>query len=154
MKNRFTEENEKNYPQIVQKMCCAHRIENQIEKYRDMIKRLESSKYRCTSRLSGMPHGGTKMDLNDILAEIDRINGLITVERKKHIDLMHEIAADGDADRLSMDEYRVLMFRYASGMTVRETADALHMSKTSVWEHEQAAFSKFRTNPDTSGQKK
>ena len=139
-------------PQLVRKMLDVSRIDGQIARYRMDLRQVETQLGKCTSRLTGLPRGGQGMSWDDLITRKDKLTEEIrrlSIERDR---LAQDIAVDPDCDLLELDEYRVLCLRYMAGLKLSQIARELHMGRTTVYDYEQRALLKIRTNPNKSEQ--
>jgi RNA polymerase sigma factor (sigma-70 family) len=131
---------------LMEMMTEVRRIEKEIERREDNIKRLDAQKYRCTSSISGMPHGGQKPDWYDIDAEIESIEQQISELRRKHGQLISDMDACDEANMLENDEYFILKYKYISGYTNEAIAEAMEISPRTVSRRLKSASEKIAIN--------
>lgn len=132
-----------NKPGLMAMMQDVRRIEKQIERHEDSIRRLDSQKYRCTSNISAMPRGGQKADWYEIDAEIETLRQMIAELRRQHAQLVRDMDRCEEADRLELDEYSILKYKYISDYTYEDIADALKMSTMTVYRKHRCALVKI-----------
>lgn len=120
------------HPRLIQMMLDVRRIERQIVRLQDSAKRWESQKYKITSHISGMPHGGERLDLCDINQEIDDINAKVLETRQQRNVLIAELDTHPDADRLEPEEYEALKYKYIYELTHEAIAETMHVSVATV----------------------
>lgn len=119
-------------PRLIQMMLDARRIERQIERLKDSARRWESQKYKVTSHISGMPHGGEKLDLCDINQEIDDIMIKVRELERERNTLIATIDTHPDADRLETEEHEALKHKYIRELTHEAIAETMHVSLATV----------------------
>lgn len=130
-------------PGLIGMMQEARRIEKQIERLEDSIRRLDGRKYRCTSSVSDMPRGGQKADWYDIDAEIETLEQQISELRKKRSQLTTEMDMSAEADMLTLDEYKILKYKYISEYTFDQIAVEVKLSQSSVYRNFTSAKKKL-----------
>lgn len=130
-------------PGLMEMMKEVRRIEKQIERLEDSIRRLDGRKYRCTSNVSDMPRGGQKADWYDIDAEIESLEQQIAELRRSHAKLVADMDRSEEADRLELDEYCILKYKYISGYQAEKIAEMMSVSTASVYRKQKTALAKL-----------
>lgn len=120
------------HPRLIQMMLDIGRVEQQITKLRDSISRLESRKYRITSVLTGMPHGGQKADINDINGDIEILSAQIETLAQQRARMLCELDMDPDGETLRPVEYAALKFRYIYKYRYEDIAEILDVSIATI----------------------
>lgn len=120
------------HPRLIQMMLDIGHIERQITKLRDSIAHLESRKYRITSVMTGMPHGGQKADINDINGDIEIMNAQIADLAKERARMLCELDTHADGETLRPVEYAALKFRYIYKYRYEDIAEILDVSIATI----------------------
>lgn len=131
------------HPRLIQMMTEIRRVVERIARLEGSARRLEAQKYRCTSHISGMPHGGQKPDLCDINGEIDEINAQISELKQQRNSMICMLDTDPDADRLTRDEYDALKLKYIYDLTHEAIAEELHFSVAKVGRDIRSGYDKL-----------
>lgn len=137
-------------PRLVQLMLDVRQAGVRIIRLRENVNRINAQLCKCTSRLTGLPRGSQSISWDELINQKDDLEAEIKRVRTEQMRLSQLVATSPDCDRLELDEYHVLCERYMTGHSLAETAMELRMGKTTVYETEQRALAKIRTNPNES----
>lgn len=107
-------------------------LDKRINAKLEQATRLHAMAMRCTSVLSGMPHGGSGHDWTDTMIKVAELEADIDKDVDCLVDLKREIM--GAIATLPDERYRTLLeYRYLCGWGWQRIADAMHYDRTTIW---------------------
>ena len=126
--SRGTQSNEA-LPELVQDMRRVKWIDDEITRCEDSIAMCDSTKYRCTSKISSGPRGGTRKALEEMMQQEAELRERIDILSAEKVKLLQDISKSPSASVLDPEEYKVLLLYYRGGYSLRQIASVLYMSK-------------------------
>lgn len=115
-------------PELVRKMIRVAQLDKRIAVCLDSIERVEARKHGITTRLVGALRDGAKDDACKSAALGERLSAL----REERERVLLEIADDPATERLTHEEYSVLVGKYIDGHSLRRIAYLMFLSKSTI----------------------
>lgn len=140
--SRDTQSNEV-LPELVQAMCRVKWIDDEITRCEDNIAMCDSTKYRCTSKISSGPRGGIRKTLEEMMQQEDDLRERIETLSAEKVKLLQDISNSPSASVLDPEEYKVLLLYYRGGYSLRQIAGVLYMSRGTVANRRKSGIDKL-----------